>query len=280
MIADWHLRGFLLACFCTGIWLFRHRQISSKGLVIALVIGLIADQAEAPEALASALSSLDLLPDRIAMFSGAILVIIMGFVMGCGLLAASTRRRHRSRDRVVTGCVLVVITSLLWGYHVLLINGWLLAEIETDASRALQVLSIGGDDHSAFMTACQQLDYECQTGPATGRISHSSEHLSNLATGWLESTRDGLQQPGDPLSFTLADGLATPQYPFAMAYAERGGQYRMAIDLAGPRVSFDSSRISFFVIANVATVFWVILGGLVIHLHKPRKPRPRSSETG
>ena len=210
----------------------------------------------------SVLSFLGFLPYRIQTFSLDTWAIILGWVIGFALLLYAARKKTRSLQRIVVSVSLIMMCSLMYGYHILIIQGAMKASMMLQEQKMLEVI---GFSDERWVLACEIGGYECSSGENGSKIIHPEKEIEKQLSDYIGYYR---QAGSDAILFTMSKGLVVKRTPFASAFLEDDQGYRLMVDRRSAQVYFLIAENSFNIIANLAMFFWFFGGIFVIVAHE------------
>lgn len=265
--------GALLGLLLMGIALLARRSVPPSAMLACFLSGFALSYSDW---LGSFVSLSIGLSQQQGMISGNTLAYVVSGLVGAFLVALSMFRRSRSLCRLATGTGLVASFTLLYSYHIFLINGQMKTVIRLEAEKHQQIL---GASPILIRDYCDRLSLQCYVGDIANLPEIDNTWLSHEFTTYREFYRHHPNAEGI-ISFHSSNVLLLRDSAYAMAYLEHESHVRRIIDRQGPIQIADAARSTFFFFANLATLFWSGFAVAVILLHQRmlRKRRGKTTE--
>lgn len=189
-------------------------------------------------------------------------LVMFAMIVGPVLLILSFRKKFRTIDRMMIGILLTSASFLMFGYHMLLINGMLRYDLHQQENHLMSVIKL---DNRSFETTCRALHLDCRSGAQTENLEYSiNSELKRQVNDFLKFYRENRQEP---LIFSDSNALISKKYPYAYAYVETGSQYRWVIDTDLPRKTSLAYQAAFSLISHAIIIFWTVSMMLALFMH-------------
>lgn len=266
--------GMLWLLAACGVLLFR-RHLSWKSLIVTAVLATVLNYMDIdPRPLTQ---GMDFLPDFVRNLTFEAILIVLAWLFAIVLLVMSAFKSKRSVDRLIIGVATLAVSGLLYGYHMVVINGDLLTTLTTEDRFLMEVTE--WDDQS-FQSLCAMKGYDCLTGESGMRFEYpASKEINQQINDYLGFYR---ARSNGAIAFSFNRGLSVAEHPFAAAVVDNGEQgFRAIISRERPLYWMNSAKNIFGLISWTAQIFWISFALLTIGLHQLmiHKRKKRSPDT-
>lgn len=262
----WLLSASILLLF------FRH--LTTRVFIASLAVAIVFEVVDLdPRAFTQ---GYPFLPDVLRNLTHEAVLVMLTWIVAMGLLTQSLFRRQRSVDRVIMGVACFAVSSLLYGYHLIVINGDLLTTLKTE--EVFLERSIKWESE-AFNSLCETPGYDCIDGVHGGEFEYpSSAEIAKQVEDYLGFYRS---RGHEAFAFTLSRGLSVADHPFAAAVWDDSEGFRAIISRERPLNWMNSTKNVFGIFSWAAQIFWISFALLTIALHQwminKRKKRRQSA---
>jgi hypothetical protein len=189
-------------------------------------------------------------------------LVAFAMILGPILIVICLRKKTRTIDRLMIAILLTASSYLMFGYHILLINGLLRFNLQQQEIHLVDVAKL---NNAAFIDSCRALNLDCRTGPQTDNLEYSiNDELKRQANDFLQFYR---KQGKEPLLFSDSNALISKKYPYAYAYIETGKQFRWVIDTTAPKAISLAYQTAYALVCHVIIIFWTLAMLLALYLH-------------
>lgn len=243
-----------------GIFLLFKKRVSVKWFFVLGITGIITYDFLLPKS--SVFLGFDFLPYRVQTFSLDTWAILLGWLIGLVLLIYSVKNSTRTLQRVIVSIVLIMTCSLMYGYHLLLIQGGMKSSMILEEQRLLRTIEL---PLLQWEIACETNGYECQSGGIDGIIDYHEPNINKQINDFVGFYRQ--ESPGN-IYFSMSKGLVVARAPFVAAFTEDQAGYRLMVDRNSAGIYFNIAEHGFRIFSNLAMFFWFFGGLLVIILHE------------
>lgn len=207
-------------------------------------------------------------------------LLVLGWLFSVIVIGLCFRKRQRTVHRLAVGVSVFAITTLLYAYHLVFINGALAVNLAVEEQRVTDLVNASAE---TFEEGCQWKSVWCiQAGPnapldVTGVPEINKQIRDHVG---FYRARGGL-----PRTYSFSRGLVVSNTPFALAIRETESETRMVLSREGPSIWMQSTAVMFSMFTTAAQVFWVGFAVVVITSHdlmirNRRRRRPATSEGG
>lgn len=248
---------FLLFSIFLGASLFPLKQVKVTAFIIAAL------SAYACKEFLNPIFSIEFLHtgSRLDSLSLDTFVVMVGMILGPILLGACVIKKFRSLDRMMTGLLIAVTAWLIFGYHMLLINGGMKYDLKLRETDLVSVLKLSDQ---GFKETCSAMRLDCREGAKTEKLHYLSSEVERQANDYLSFYRE---QGKIPLLFSDSNALITQNTPYAYAYIETSTKFRWVIDTNTPQKIFTSYKALFALVVSAIVYFWSLFIFTAMFLH-------------
>ncbi|GAB5388949.1 MAG: hypothetical protein Alpg2KO_19170 [Alphaproteobacteria bacterium] len=191
--------------------------------------------------------------------SDLVLMILLGVVASI-LTGLALWRRTRSQDRVIWAVVTTVMVATGTWFHLLFINGQMISLFFEEERFLQQVADLPEPE---FKAICQGLDLICTSNPVGETYTYDPLPLLTDTIAQYRSRRPEQAPPGARVGFSGHNPDNTTDGPYAYAYLEQNGTYRVLVSRSRLRVPYNATAAAFMLQIGVAHVIW-LFGGLAV----------------
>lgn len=243
-----------------GLLLLWFRKFSWKLAIASVVLSMILGEIRPdPREMTQ---GFDWLPSVFHNLTYEAAIVLLAWVLSMALLGMNVARSKRTVDRLMIAIATFAVSSLLYGYHLMVINGDLMLTIKTEEQFLIHASIWTGDINQ---TLCQTPGYDCLSGKKGDPIHYpESSEISRQLMDYLVVHR---QQTTGPIMYSVGGGPSALNHPFAAVVREDDSGYRAIISREKPVVWMNSAKAVFGTIALVAQTFWVLFAVAVIAFH-------------
>jgi hypothetical protein len=189
-------------------------------------------------------------------------LVAIAMILGPLLLLLCIRKSTRTVDRFMIGLLLTASSYLMFGYHMVLINGMLRYDLQR---QEIHLIDIAKLNNQAFLESCNAMHLDCRTGAQTETLEYSiNSELKRQANDFLHFYR---KEGKEPLLFSDSNALISKKYPYAYAYIETGSQFRWIIDTTIPAQISLAYQSIYALICHSIVIFWTFFMFLALYLH-------------
>lgn len=247
----------MLSIVLMGIFLIFKRQLNLKATAATTVVAFFAYWELLPQD--SVLFGLEFLPMRARTFSLDTWVIISSWLIGLSLLFISISKA-RSFHRMIFALTLLVLPTLAFTYHLVLIQGMMTQAMNLEEKTAMAIVL----DHN-WKRNCQLLGYECSSFSPKSGASYAEKGIERQINDHLSFY---LSQGGGASSFSLSRGMIRNRTPFTAAVLVIGEEGRLVVERQRSLKLLSGAERGFFIMMLGASVFWALASVSLILLHQ------------
>lgn len=119
-------------------------------------------------------------------------LVIAGWILGLALLFYNLRSKTRSVSRVAVSTVLLVTCTLMYGYHLLIVQGSLNISFTEEKGRMLRVIDT---EQEYWNKTCEIHEYECGTIRKDNALNYHDDIINKEINDFLSFYKEVSADP-------------------------------------------------------------------------------------
>lgn len=244
-------------------FLLFYRRIPYLYFIVSSIIAIILFAEILPRQ--STLELVTFLPYRIRMLALDSWIVILGWILGTILFGLCFIKSYRTASRIAVGTAIMVICTLMYAYHILIIQGSMKVNMHVEEQKILRTIDA---PEEFWIKNCILQHYECGIIKIGENPEYHDEIINKEINDFFQFYRETADRP---IRFSMSKGMVVSQRPFIAAFSEHDNGYRWVIERESATIYLSDATMMFMVIINFSIVFWFFGGALVIATHTRNK---------